>query len=262
MRCQAAGGQVTLRPMPDNDDARPRATLLLTRPRAMSERFADEITDYGLPADIVIAPLMEIVSLEAPSIPDEAELIFTSSNAVPVAGPGKSRRAWCVGPRTEQTAREAGFDAILAGADADALIARIQQDRPSSPLLHLRGRHQRGDVEGRLSKAGFSITSNVVYDQVDIAPTAAFTAALRRSPLIVPLFSPRSAALFTQAAGSTWQPTGDDTIIALSTAVVSALPSGWSEKTIVTKRPDGPSMLQDIARRISPSGDNGGVTRY
>jgi hypothetical protein len=29
--------------MTDNDDARPRATLLLTRPRAASESFAAEI---------------------------------------------------------------------------------------------------------------------------------------------------------------------------------------------------------------------------
>jgi hypothetical protein len=43
MRCQAGFGQVTLRPMTDNADARPRATLLLTRPREASERFAAEI---------------------------------------------------------------------------------------------------------------------------------------------------------------------------------------------------------------------------
>jgi uroporphyrinogen-III synthase len=152
MRCQAAGGQVTLRPMPDNDAARPRATLLLTRPRAASERFAAEIAARDLPLEVVIAPLMEIVPTgDLPPLPEGAALIFTSSNAVEAAGPGQGRRAWCVGARTRQAAAEAGFDAVLAGATADELVAHVVDLRPDGPLVHVHGRHQRGDVADRLA---------------------------------------------------------------------------------------------------------------
>jgi uroporphyrinogen-III synthase len=253
MRCQAGGGQVTLRPMADNDDARPRATLLLTRPRAMSERFAAEVAERDLPVDIVIVPLMEIVATDAPpSLTADTGVIFTSSQAVARAGPGDGRRAWCVGARTTEAARTAGFDAVLAGACADVLVARLLQERPSGPLVHLRGRHQRGDVAARLCDAGLQVTSHVLYDQVEVPPGAAFTTALRHSPLWVPLFSPRSAELFAAAARERWTPAPDDAIVALSAAVMAGVPPEWAEKTEVIEHPDGPSMLDAIARRIYP----------
>ena len=55
-------------------------------------------------------------------------------------------------------------------------------------MVHLRGRHQRGDVAKRLHDAGLSVTSHVLYDQVEVPPDAAFTTALGRTPLCVPLF--------------------------------------------------------------------------
>jgi len=253
MRCQASGGQVTLSPMADNDDARPRATLLLTRPRAMSERFAAEIAERDLPVDIVIAPLMEIVPADAPPpLAAETGVIFTSSQAVARAGPGDGRRAWCVGGRTTEAARAAGFDAVLAGACADELVSRLRKERPAGPMVHLRGRHQRGDVAKRLHDAGLSVTSHVLYDQVEVPPDAAFTTALGRTPLCVPLFSPRSAELFVTAAKGLWEPAPDDAILALSAAVKATLPPEWAEKTLVSDHPDGPSMIDAVTRRIFP----------
>jgi hypothetical protein len=169
MRCQAVEGQVTLRPMADNDAARPRATLLLTRPRAASERFSAEIIRRDLPLDIVIAPLMEIVATDPPPpLPVGAELIFTSSNAVGLAGRGAGQRAWCVGARTASAATQAGFDGVVAGFSADDLVALLNDERPGARLVHLRGRHQRGDVADRLAAAGLSVTSHVVYEQVAV----------------------------------------------------------------------------------------------
>ena len=253
MRCQARRGQVTLSPMADNDDARPRATLLLTRPRAMSERFADEIAERDLPLDIVIAPLMEIVPADAPPpLTDDTGVIFTSSQAALLAGAGDGRRAWCVGVRTVEAARSAGFDAILAGACADELVAMLLKERPAGPLVHLRGRYQRGDVAARLRDAGLPVTSHVLYDQVQVPPGAAFEMALDRAPLFVALFSPRSATLFATAAKGMWNPKQDDAVFTLSAAVKAALPPEWAGKTHVSERPDGPSMIDAVARRIFP----------
>jgi uroporphyrinogen-III synthase len=243
--------------MADNDDgrlrARPRATLLLTRPKAASDRFAADLAHRELSLDIVISPLMEIVATgPTPPVPEDAELIFTSSNAVQIAGAGAGRRAWCVGKRTTEAASDAGFDAVMAGACAEELIARLLHTRPGANLVHFHGRHQRGDVVQRLSAAGLAATSQVIYDQVAAPPDAAFVQALSQSPLLVPLFSPRSADLFAKAAAPSWEPGTSATLLALSGAVEDALPERWRRRTEVVARPDGSAMLDAIERRIFP----------
>jgi uroporphyrinogen-III synthase len=248
--------------MPDNVTARPLATLLLTRPRAASERFAAEIGKRGLPLEVVIAPLMEIVQADPPEVARGASFIFTSANAIPAAGPGLGRRAWCVGERTTAEAGLAGFEAIWAGATADELVHRLLAEGPAVPLMHLHGHHQRGEVAERLCEGGLTVTSHVVYDQVECPPDDTFFAALRRSPLWVPLFSPRSAALFVAAASDTWAPRPEDLVLAFSTAVAATIPSDWAESTAICSSPTGAEMLDEVARRISPSGDFGGMTRY
>jgi uroporphyrinogen-III synthase len=201
MRCQAGFGQVTLRPMTDNADARPRATLLLTRPREASEGFAAEIAQGDPPLDIVIAPLMEIVPVgAAPMLTQDDAIVFTSANAVPFAGAGNGRRAWCVGARTPASRARPGSTPSRPGNALMRWWTVFCEEPRGRRILHLRGRHQRGDVTERLRAAGHDAAAHVVYDQVSLPPDAAFSAALTRDHLIVPLFSPRSAALFAEAA--------------------------------------------------------------
>jgi uroporphyrinogen-III synthase len=121
--------------MTDNVDARPRATLLLTRPRAASERFAAEIGKRGLPLDIVIAPLMEIAPVGPArcSRSDDA-FIFTSANAVPPPVPASGAAPGASGERHGGGARDAGFDAVEAGACADALVDGLLRGTPPAHL--------------------------------------------------------------------------------------------------------------------------------
>lgn len=239
--------------MPYNHDARTGATVLLTRPRAASERFAAEIAERGLPAAVVIAPLMEIVPLAATAEAAGADgVIFTSANAIGLAGPGRGRPAWCVGARTADVARAAGYDAICAGGCADALVARMTELRPSGRIVHLHGRHQRGDVAGRLTAAGLEVVSCPIYDQKALRPSRTFFDALDLSPLVVPLFSPRSAALFVEAAGERWHPGARGLCVALSEAVRQAVPTSWRDDTIVAERADAAAMLDGIATRLYP----------
>jgi uroporphyrinogen-III synthase len=190
MRCQAVEGQVTLRPMADNVAARPRATLLLTRPRAASERFSPPRSSACLPLDIVIAPLMEIVATDPPPLPVVQSLIFTSpmpflAGPGPVAAPG----AWVRAPRRPAT--HAGFDGVVAGPPPMTWWRCLNEERPGPRLVHLRGRHQRGDVADRLAAAGLSVTSHVVYDQVAARPTRPSPRRCQ-SAASRPLFSPEA----------------------------------------------------------------------
>lgn len=241
-RCLWSGGGVTLRPMP----VHPTPTLLLTRPRAASERFAAGIEG----AEVVISPLMEIVPTGA-EVPTEglAGLIVTSQNAVPFL-PDVAVPAYCVGPRS---AAAVGGRAELIGPDADGLVAGLLALAPRGVLLHCHGTHTRGDVVGRLQAGGLTAQGVAVYDQQARPPDTTFRDAVTASGLIVPLFSPRSAQLFAQAVRAL---PPDAQIIALSPAVADALPAQWRAQTGILAHPNGAEMSNavrtHIARRNNP----------
>ncbi|MBF9042716.1 uroporphyrinogen-III synthase [Rhodobacterales bacterium HKCCE4037] len=216
-----------------------RPTLLLTRPRAASERFAEGLDGF----DVVIAPLMEIVGTGEPITLDGiAGVILTSENAVPFL-PRAALPAYCVGPRTADAARAAGFDADVLGPDADGLVAELSRRAPRGPLLHVHGRHTRGEVEGRLRKAGLEAHGIAVYDQRAVPPDDAFHEAMRQPQVIVPLFSPRSAMLFAEAVSC---PLDAATLIAMSDAVRDALPAQLQPRTTVLARPTGAEMRKAL----------------
>ncbi|GAB5449361.1 uroporphyrinogen-III synthase [Gymnodinialimonas sp.] len=210
-------------------------TLLLTRPRLASERFATGVQG----ADVVIAPLMEIIGTGTDiALDGVAGLILTSEAVVPFL-PRTALPAYCVGPRTATAACAAGFKAEALGQDAEGLIQALAKLRPPGPLLHPHGTYTRGDVAGRLSALGLPTTGLAVYDQREVPPSPAFHAALTLPGLVVPLFSPRSARLFAAAA-----PSVPDTaqIIALSPAVVEALPDTLRAQTRIAEAPTGDAM--------------------
>jgi uroporphyrinogen-III synthase len=237
--------------MPDN--AAP--LILLTRPRAASERFAASLrAAIGGSLRIVCAPLMEIRPI--PPLPDLAGVggvIFTSEVAVRLMAEApvpEGLVAWCVGDRTCAAAHSVGFDARSAGGTADDLVRTILAARPAGTLLHLHGLHTRGDVAGRVRHGGLPVTAQAIYRQ-DAAPVPdAFSAALAQEGVILaPLFSPRSARLFVQAADGNRPPKA--TLVAISGAVRDALPSDWQAACRVAPEPNGAAIITTLAGIIS-----------
>ena len=219
----------------------PEATtpILLTRPRADSERFARML---GLPC--TIAPLSE-VAFVAPAPRAEA-LLLTSGNAVAawVAGGGAlGLPAWCVGERTAALAAEAGLDVRGWAPDAAALAAMMPCTAP--PLVHARGAQVRGDLAGRLRARGLVVSEAVLYE----ARALPFASAARRlalaGPVLAPVFSPRGAALL----GAAWPPgaSGHLRAVALSDAVADALPV---TAVAVAERPDARAMVAAVRGAI------------
>lgn len=181
--------------------------LLLTRPQVQSRDFLDACEEaFGGRIDALVAPILEIVPLGTNvDLTGAGGVIFTSANAVAAIGdtPGTTGlRAWCVGDQTAHAARAAGFDAVAAGGDADALVSRILGDRPAGPLLHISGVHLAADIAGRLSRAGVPTTSHPVYDQVarPLPAEAVRLLAGEDRRVILPIFSPRSARLLRESA--------------------------------------------------------------
>ncbi len=180
--------------------------LLLTRPIAQSERFLRECEEaFGRPVHTVISPVIGVESRPLTVDPGRfAGVVFTSENAVTALGrPDWSRgvTAWCVGRRTADAAAAAGFTALSADGDAQALLVRILADRPEGPLLHLGGAHLAADIAADLTRAGVPAETVVIYDQVAV-PLTIEARTLLSAPqgrVVLPLFSPRSARLVRAA---------------------------------------------------------------
>jgi len=227
--------------------------ILLTRPQPQSERFAEAVrARLGPGIRIAISPLMGPVFHALTPPEDLAAVILTSETGVEAArrivaeGQTLPRMAYCVGDHTAAQARAAGFEAISASGDAAALLALITAARPPGRLLHLRGRDSRGAVTDQLNNVGINVLESIAYSQMPLAPTPEATALLAGTdPVLVALFSARSAALFAELPGRVaplW-------IAALSPAVM--VPELSPLRLAVARHPDAAAMLDAVAGMLN-----------
>lgn len=227
-------------------------TILISRPDPAGAQFADDIrTRIGCGVDIVISPLMQIAFDDA--LPDLAGiewLVFTSRNGVLAYAQATERRdipCYCVGDATARVGRAEGLTAISCAGAADDLVARMLADAVRGPCLHIRGEHAVGDVAGRLEAGGIPTGDAILYRQVPQPLTDQAAQLLEGDrPVILPLFSPRTAELFF--ANDTARP--KMTVIALSAAVAAKVPDTFGGDVIVAPRPDAGVMLDLIAELV------------
>lgn len=231
----------------------PPIPILLTRPEGGNEAFWTDIAaDIRAKLRRIDTPLIEIVPLPQGPQPGGIEaVIFTSANGVRHSGPGEGRRAYCVGEATTKAAQARGWTAELAGQDAASLVHRLMEIAPKGPLLHLSGVHRRGDVAETLTRAGLHTQEQEVYEQRLLPLSPAARAALEgQGPVIVPLFSPRTAENFADQPGQGAQVY----IVALSAAVAAPLIDLGVGNVQIAAQPDRKSMVQtveNLVQRIS-----------
>jgi uroporphyrinogen-III synthase len=212
---------------------RMQPTLIITRPAPDGARFAADFTGV----QVLLSPLQRIDPVDV--VCAAKGVIFTSTNGVAQAerlgmtsGP-----AWCVGDRTAQVAKAAGFDAVSAGGDVEDLLKLILTDCPAFSLAHIRGRDARGDLAPRLRAAGIDCTDCIAYKQTTVPMTTEALEAINGAePVIIPLFSPRAATLLLDQVTIR----ENVTLIAISKTVASAL---GDHRSILVDRPNGPAML-------------------
>lgn len=180
-----------------------RPTLLLTRPAAPARRFLAELrAALGSDLPAVISPLMETRFVDLP-LPDHDNVVFTSETAVKAVmrlGPKPTALAWCVGPRTEAAAREAGYRTYRGGGTAKDLAKEIAVRMPAGRVFCPLAGDQAFDILAALDSAGIEAVSEVVYVQEPCPPSDEAIALLAgESPVILPLFSLRSLHLAAAA---------------------------------------------------------------
>lgn len=176
-------------------------------------------------------------------------VVATSANAIEALARQTSLRgliAYCVGDATAAAARAAGMRAISAAGDAADLIALIRAAAPAGPLLYPRGAVVRTDLASALEHSGISLHSAIVYEQHPAGLSPEAIALLGSdAPVVLPLFSPRSAALAAQAMTASRA--------ALHLAAISrAAANDWTGPTptsvAIAERPDAQAMTDLIAR--------------
>ena len=233
--------------------ARVKPLLVMTRPRAAAERFVSALAEpVRAELQVVIAPLVEIAptGLE-PDLSDARGVILTSANGVSHAPEGQGLPAYCVGPRTAEAARARGWHVIRTEPNAAELLKVLQAEPIPGPLVHLCGRHRRGEIAATLSAAGIPVTEQVLYDQPLQPPSARMLRAFAGEvPVILPLFSPRTAAhlaaQITSALGTN--------VLAMSEAVAAPLAGVRFAQVMVVPKPTGDEMARGIElwlKRIS-----------
>jgi uroporphyrinogen-III synthase len=111
--------------------------------------------------------------------------------------------------------------------------------------LYIHGEDVRGGLVEALKADGIALQSQVLYDQVPVDLTNEALHVLRgKRPVLLPLFSPRSADLVGRAALGATAPLA---IAALSPAVAEAWSGPLPVDTVVARHPDAPAMLDAIA---------------
>ncbi len=228
--------------------------LLLTRPLARSRAFAEAVaTRLGAEVETIIAPLVEIVCAgDIPDLGRYAGVIFTSASALECLPPGfdgGGRPAYCVGDRTAEAARRAGFEAVSADGDATALVRLVRRLDPSGPLIHLRGAHAAADLADELREAGYAADERIVYRQQDLPPDpAALELLAAPRDVVAPAFSPRGARRLVQLAAGRRARLH---LVAISAAAVRACAPPPNALT-VAERPTGEAMVEAVVAALGP----------
>lgn len=219
---------------------KPKVTVLLTRPRADAESFAEAIRSIGFTGEILISPLLKIVRQSVQF--DHAKyagVIFTSRNAV-LPAPYEEAIAWCVGEKTAEKANQMGWQVRIANGDVESLFQLILQNRPEGRLIHLRGVHTVGDLANRLSSVGIPADEEIVYSQEPKKLTVdAQNTLISNNPVVLPVFSPRTARTL-KSQGPFIAPL---TCVAISKAVSSELKDLSPQNLLVSKQQSAQGML-------------------
>jgi uroporphyrinogen-III synthase len=235
-----------------------RPNLLLTRPDAQSQRFAGEVAARFGAMNIVISPLLVPRFLPATPTSGMASgmasgmdgVIFTSETGVAAALSAGVRAhgqpAYCVGARTAAAAQLAGFDARDAQGDWQDVAALITREGGQKSLAFLCAREAATHLQITLTVAGHNIARIEVYSQetLPLNPQAQALLAGAR-PVILPLFSPRSAQVFCAQA----QPSAPIFLLGLSAAITDAFTLPFARKA-VAHRPNSAALLDALAEVI------------
>ena len=223
-------------------------TILITRPEDSAISFASRVrARLGCGVRVVLSPLMQIeYQGSLPPLAGVRTLIFTSQHGVQAFAALTDQRdfdCYAVGNATADVARQLGLRIKSCQGDGQGLIAQVIADNAAVRCLHIRGEHAAVDIAKLLNQAGIETDTAILYRQIGLALEPQAAELLRgEKPVILPLFSPRSAKLFFQQ----FQPGAPLMVAAISEQVAQTVRETSVSALRVATRPDADAMLEAI----------------
>lgn len=231
-----------------------RPRVLVTRSEPGAGETAGRLEAEGFAA--IVEPLFAIVPSEV-TIPEFDALAFTSANGVREMARRNQRRnvpVYCVGDRTADVAREAGYERVESAAgDVDALAQLIGLQLPTGlRLLHAGNEDSRGDLAGQLRSRGGSASFIALFRaEAVVAPGPALSLHLAGEPAFeaVLIHSPRAAAILAgfSHASSARAPLN---VAAMSAAAAAPL-AGLTNGIAIAGQPNEKALISVLAELVS-----------
>lgn len=225
--------------------------VLVTRSQPGASQTAERLSTLGYAP--IVEPLFAVEPIAA-ALPAFDALAFTSLNGVrsfAVLSPRRDPQVFCVGARTAEEARNAGFAAVhSADGDVTDLLGLIESRLPrSARLLHAGNENSRGDLAGALVGKGWravfvptfraapvSVPGPVL--SVHLGGQAAFDAAL--------VHSPRAASILAEFLGGAPDSARLD-VAAISQAAAQPL-RNWMDRVEIATEPNETALLKSLER--------------
>ena len=216
--------------------------MIVTRPEPKGAAFAAGLRPYLSDVKVMLSPAFDIVPTSVSTDLGKIEgVVFTSAHGVGAVDLPVGLRAWCVGEKTAAAAVAAGFDVVVGPGDAAGLVDVIGRQSRRGHLAHIRGKHTRGEVAETLSRMGISCLDIVAYDQRRRDLTSDALAVLKgENPVVLPLFSPRTAAILASQGPFT----APLHLVVMSDAVKRAA-AGLSAETVIVAAQPNEKAMQD-----------------
>ena len=230
--------------------------VVVTRPQQDSERTAAALRARG--HEVLIAPLLRVVPVDAELRTDCGGIIVTSANAIDAIAAHPAREAlvtlrlYAVGEASAAAARQAGFcDVVTAGGsvrDLVRILAARRADAPA-PLLYLAGEDRATDLIGELAARGIAAEMAVVYRAVLAPFPQTLIKALKSGEVDAVLhFSRRSAESYLAGArqAGVIAPALAVRHICLSAQTAMPLSAAGANTVAIAARPDEAALLAGL----------------
>lgn len=232
-----------------------RPIVLVTRPADDAGELCDAVRAAGFIP--MLAPMLDIIPLHPtlPSFDDSQAIVFTSMNGVRhCPAVPRDRPVYCVGDRTADAARAAGFTTVVSASgdinDLEAVLAGANL-KPDRAILHVCG----VDVVRPLSVPGVRVEPLVVYRADMVTRLPWVVRVLIRLGFVtgVLFFSARTGQAFVNATKKVGLDRACDGIgaLCLSDSVVESVSDLPWRELYTAQRPDRAAML-DLLDHLRP----------
>ncbi|MDQ1157825.1 uroporphyrinogen-III synthase [Sphingomonas sp. SORGH_AS 950] len=199
-------------------------TVVVVRPEPGNAATIAELRAQGLAARALPFFAAQAIAWTPPAPEDVGALLFTSAQAVRLAGPGlaafSDKPVVAVGPATAEAARAAGLTVALTGERDAAAVVEQARAAGLTRLLHLAGRDR---VE----------TGAMVRTVYAAEPVAVDRDAVRAlAGTVVLLHSARAAARLAMLVDDAGVSRAAVAIVAISAKTAAAAGEGWAASRI------------------------------